>query len=389
VDTDPERFQPRLSWHSHLWRYLLCLVISALAWASVADGQIDEHHALLVADVVLGTASYVLVFWRRRWPLQVAIILSIVAALSGIAAGPAVLASVSLATRRIYWQLLAVGLISVVAGEVFVSVQPQRDPSPWWVDLLINVAVTVAILGWGMYIGSRRQLLWTLRDQVAQAEEKARLLSSQARTSERSRIAREMHDVLAHRISQVSLHANAVMFREDLSAEEIRKSVAIIQEKANAALVDLRGVLGVLRDPATGEILDRPQPTWADLPALVAEASASGMHIEYADAVDAGGTDGQIPELAGRTLYRLVQESLTNARKHAPAAAVSISLTGSAAEGLALKIRNPLGFHPSTTPGAGLGLVGLRERLELAGGTLSAGREQAHWVVRGWVPWEN
>jgi signal transduction histidine kinase len=386
VDTDPERYQPPLSWHSHLWRYLLCLVISALAWASVADGQIDEHHALLVADIVLGIASYVLVFWRRRWPLQVAIILSVVAALSGIAAGPAVLASVSLATRRIYWQLVTVGAISVVAGEFFVSVQPQRDPSPWWVDLLINVAVTVAILGWGMYIGSRRQLLWTLRDQVAQAEEKARLLSSQARTSERSRIAREMHDVLAHRISQVSLHANAVMFREDLSAEEIRKSVAIIQEKANAALVDLRGVLGVLRDPATGEILDRPQPTWADLPALVAEASASGMHIEYADTVE--GAD-QVPALAGRTLYRLVQESLTNARKHAPAAAVSISLSGSVADGLSVEVRNPLGFHPSTTPGAGLGLVGLRERLELAGGTLSAGREQTHWVVRGWVPWEN
>ncbi|RJS45140.1 sensor histidine kinase [Nocardioides cavernaquae] len=388
MDTDPERYQPRLSWHSHLWRYLLCLVISGLAWASVADGQINEHPALLVTDIVLGIASYVLVFWRRRWPLQVAIILSVVAALSGIAAGPAVLASVSLATRRIYWQLLAVGLISIAAGEVFVSVQPQRDPSPWWVDLLINVAVTVAILGWGMYIGSRRQLLWTLRDQVAQAEEKARLLSSQARTSERSRIAREMHDVLAHRISQVSLHANAVMFREDLSAEEIRKSVAVIQEKANAALVDLRGVLGVLRDPATGEILDRPQPTSADLPALVDEARASGMHIEYADDVRADG-DHAVPELAGRTLYRLVQESLTNARKHAPAAAVSISLTGSVAEGLTLEVRNPLGFHPSTTPGAGLGLVGLRERLELAGGTLTAGREQTHWVVRGWVPWEN
>jgi signal transduction histidine kinase len=388
VDTDPERYQPRLSWHSHLWRYLLCLVISALAWASVADGQINEHPALLVTDVVLGIASYVLVFWRRRWPLPVAVILSLVAALSGIAAGPAVLASVSLATRRIYWQLLALGLISIAAGEVFVSIQPQQDPSPWWVDLLINVAVTVAILGWGMYIGSRRQLLWTLRDQVAQAEEKARLLSSQARTSERSRIAREMHDVLAHRISQVSLHANAVMFREDLSAEEIRKSVAIIQEKANAALVDLRGVLGVLRDPATGEILDRPQPTWADLPALVDEARASGMHIEYADDVRADGDDA-IPDLAGRTLYRLVQESLTNARKHAPAAAVSISLTGSAADGLTLEVRNPLGFHPSDTPGAGLGLVGLRERLELAGGTLSAGREQSEWIVRGWVPWES
>jgi signal transduction histidine kinase len=386
VDIDPERYQPRLRWQSHLWRYLLCLVISALAWGSVADGQIDEHHALLAADVVLGIASYVLVFWRRRWPLAVAIILSVVAALSGIAAGPAVLALVSLATRRIYWQLLLVGAISLVAGEVFVTLQPQRDPSPWWVDLLINVAVTVAILGWGMYIGSRRQLLWTLRDQVAQAEEKARLLSGQARTAERSRIAREMHDVLAHRISQVSLHANAVMFREDLSTEEIRKSVAIIQEKANAALVDLRGVLGVLRDPATGEILDRPQPTWADLPALIAEAGASGMHIEYADEAEAG---DQIPALAGRTLYRLVQESLTNARKHAPAAAVSIALTGSAVDGLTLEIRNPLGFHPATTPGAGLGLVGLRERLELAGGTLSAGREQAHWVVRGWVPWEN
>jgi signal transduction histidine kinase len=320
--------------------------------------------------------------------VAIAVIINIAAAVSGIAAGPAILASVSLATRRVYWQLVAVGIVSIAAGEVFVSVQPQQNPSPWWVDLLINVAVTVAVLGWGMYIGSRRQLIWTLRERVAQSEERARLLSSQARTSERSRIAREMHDVLAHRISQVSLHANAVMFREDLSVEEIRKSVAIIQQKASEALVDLRSVLGVLRDPATGEILDRPQPTWADIPALVAEATASGMHIEYADTVNTDGAE-PIPELAGRTLYRLVQESLTNARKHAPAATVTIALSGSAKDGLTLEIRNPLGFQPATTPGSGLGLVGLRERLELAGGTLTAGREATHWVVRGWIPWEN
>jgi signal transduction histidine kinase len=193
-----------------------------------------------------------------------------------------------------------------------------------------------------------------------------------------------MHDVLAHRISQVSMHANAVMFREDLTAEQMRKSVAVIQEKANEALVDLRSVLGVLRDQATGELLDKPQPTYADLAELVDEARESGMNVEYADLLEAG---SPVPDVTGRTVYRIVQEALTNARKHAPGALVSVTLSGSESEGVDILVRNPVGFG-TTTPPSGLGLVGLRERAELRGGRLAHGRDGSTFVLHGWIPWE-
>ena len=86
-----------------------------------------------------------------------------------------------------------------------------------------------------------------------------------------------MHDVLAHRISQVSMHAGALTFRDDLTADEMRESAAVIQDTAHEALHELRGVLGVLRDIETGELLDGPQPTYGDVAALVDAARADGM----------------------------------------------------------------------------------------------------------------
>jgi signal transduction histidine kinase len=382
----PERYQPPLGLWSHLWRYALCLVISGLAWSSVVEGQWHDVRTLFWLDIALGAVAYPLVAFRRRWPLPVAVLLNLLAAFSGIAAGPACLATVSLASRRVFWQVVVLGLVSLSAGEVFTGVQPTNDPEAAWVDLTVNLVATVALLGWGMFIGSRRELLWTLRDQVEKAQQERDLRAFQARSSERARIAREMHDVLAHRISQVSMHANAVMFREDLTADQMRESVAVIQEKANEALTDLRSVLGVLRDQETGQLLDKPQPTYADLPELVEDACASGMHVEYVDLVAAGGTS--ILELTGRTVFRIVQEGLTNARKHAPGALVSIRLSGSESEGLDVLVRNPLGFGPPAAPPSGLGLVGLRERAELRGGRLDAGPDGSTWVLHGWIPWE-
>lgn len=378
----PEQHQPPLTRGSHLWRYALCLAISAIGWGSVFAGQWEEHRELWWLDLAVGLTAYVVVALRRRHPLAIALVLNAAAAVSGLAAGPAVLASVSLAARRRYLEIVPVGLVSFAAGLTFVHVEPQSHDDAFWVDVVINLVVTTAILGWGLYIGSRRQLIWTLRDQVAKAQEQLAVRSGSARTAERQRIAREMHDVLAHRISQVSMQANAVMYRDDLSPEQLRASVAIIQEKANEALVDLRAVLGVLRD-GNGEVLDRPQPTYADLPALIEETRGLGTQVELQDDVE-----GEVPELAGRTAYRLVQEALTNARKHAPAATVRVSLRGDPATGLGVKVSNPLGFGSVGAPESGLGLVGLRERMELAGGRLDVGRSRGHWNVVGWIPWE-
>jgi signal transduction histidine kinase len=193
-----------------------------------------------------------------------------------------------------------------------------------------------------------------------------------------------MHDVLAHRISQISMHAGALGFRSDLDADELRANATVIRDLANDALTDLRGVLGVLRDPLTGEPANSPQPTWADLPLLVEQAREAGLHVELSDRLAAG---EPVPDVVGRTLYRIVQEGITNAGKHAPGAVVRIEVAGSPEEGIDIVLRNPLGFGPTRTPGSGLGLIGLTERAELRGGRLEGRREGRQFVLRGWIPW--
>lgn len=390
----PEAYQPPLRWYSHLWRYLLSLAIGLVVWIPVIEAQAEDRPLLFWTDLVLGIAVGVLVWWRRRLPMTIAVLAVLVTPFSSLAGGPITLATVSLATHRRWWQVVTIGALSLAMTWVYYQVQPVTDTDPAWLIVLFSILAVSASLAWGMYIGSRRELLWTLRQRAENAEAERDLRASQARSNERARIAREMHDVLAHRISQISMHAGALTFREDLSADEMRTSLAVIQDKAHEALTDLREVLGVLRDDEAVAPLTDPQPTYDDLGTLVADARAAGASIEYDDRL--AGEEAP-PPAVGRTVYRIVQEGITNATKHAPAATLRVEVGGSPAEGVQVVLRNALGFGPTRTPGAGLGLVGLTERAELRGGWLAHGVEApgpdgpAHqsFVLRAWLPWSS
>jgi signal transduction histidine kinase len=186
----------------------------------------------------------------------------------------------------------------------------------------------------------------------------------QARGLERERIAREMHDVLAHRISLVTMHAGALAYRTDLSPEQVRETAGVIADKAHEALADLRAILGALRETEPM----RPQPTLVDLDELVGEATQSGMQVQLENAL---ADPRAVPERVGRTVYRIVQEALTNARKHAPGAPVSVGVSGDAGSGLTVTVSNGMTPRAPVAGGAGLGLVGMRERAELIGATYS------------------
>jgi signal transduction histidine kinase len=384
----PDQYNPPLTWQGHLWRTLLALAISGVIWGSLAAMQLREAPVLFRVDIALGVLAFVLSFLRRRYPLTVAVVTSAMGALSASSAGPGALASVSLAVHRRIWQIVLTGVVGLLGAQIFWAIEPQPDSGPWWVNFSVGLAITIALLVSGMYIGSRRELLWTLRDRAERAEAEQGLRVEQGRSNERARIAREMHDVLAHRISLISMHAGALTYRTDLTAEEMRGTAELIQTKSHEALTDLREVLGVLRDGDATAVRERPQPTFGDLAALVAEAEASGMQVRYDDRVLASQA---MPERVGRTAYRIVQEGLTNARKHAPGVTVLVDVDGSPDEGVRIRIRNPARsaspLNGLPTPGAGLGLVGLGERAKLAGGRLETRRNGGTFELNGWLPW--
>jgi signal transduction histidine kinase len=218
----------------------------------------------------------------------------------------------------------------------------------------------------------------SLRDQADRA-------GDDAREAERRRIAREMHDVLAHRLSLLSVHAGALEFRPDAPAEEVAEAARVIRESARAALEDLRGVIGVLREDGGDSLTEPPQPTLADLAALIEESRAAGMRIT--DRIEIG--DAAPSAAAGRTTYRIVQEGLTNARKHAPGAAVTLTVQSPDGE-LEVEVRSlapvAVAAEPSL-PGAGTGLIGLAERVTLAGGELEHGVDRdGSFVLRARLP---
>lgn len=377
-------YQPKLSWWSHAWRHALMLTISAAAWTEAAMWQWDNERWWFWTDLGLGLVTYVLVAWRRSFPVPVAVIINAVSFVSWSAAGPATLALVSLATRRRWREVIPVGILSLTGGLVLESYNPvNHDEYAFTIPFI--VAIVAVTVGWGMYIGSRRELLATLRERanISEAAQAARV--EQARTAERAQIAREMHDVLAHRISLVTMHAGALTYRKDLDADQMRATAEVIQENSHQAMVELREVLGLLREGPGDSAPELPQPSACDLPALLDEARRAGMHVE-SDLIELDG----IPETLGRTVYRVIQEGLTNARKHAPNTLVRVSLVGTPGEGLTAEVCNllPIGARSTMSPESGLGLIGLAERTALAGGRLTHQVTPEHeFVLTAWIPW--
>lgn len=384
---DPEP-APLTRWQT-TWRLVLAALLSlatlALYWLVPAHLS-PARLVLLGADLLVLPASLWAVRRRRQRPLLVTVVLTLLTAVFASASGPALLAAFSLAARRHVRGLLFVLPLLVGASLVFSRLLWPDSTPPHIIGELITTTMAAAlVLAIGYGVGSRRAVKAAARERVEAAarEEEARL--GRARTSERTRIAREMHDVLAHRISLVAMHAGALTYRLDLSQEERRSVTETIERNAREALSELREVLGVLRDPDQSAgpqaLPERPQPTLRDLPALIAEARTLGTALEVTD------DSGEPPERVGRAAYRIVQESLTNARKHAPGEPVRVTLSGAPASGLRVEVSHPLpgGAH-TPPPGAGVGLLGLRERVALLGGSLDAGREDGDWVVRARLP---
>ncbi|KQY46350.1 sensor histidine kinase [Cellulomonas sp. Root137] len=399
LDTDlPSQEQPALSTWSSVWRYLVAAGVGLAAWGVTAAEHFSVSPAaaenvagtLVVVDLALGVMTTCLLALRRRYPLAVALLTLLATTVSSASVGAATISLVSMATwRRRRW-VIAAGVVALVTGLVselfYRAAFPDRDNSGYLVlvGFLVSVTYFAAVVATGYYIGTRRELVSSLREQVATAERERELAMERSRDAERTRIAREMHDVLAHRISLVALHAGALAYRDDLTREETRETAQTIQSNAQLALSELRQVLGVLRAGAGAEGIEPPQPTLAELPALLADAREAGSDV---DLDTTGLVEEPRPQTLSRTSFRIVQEALTNARKHAPGEPVSVRLSGGPGARLEIEVRNPVRSPPDGQRG-GVGLAGLAERAELAGGELDHGiGPDGAFVVEARLPW--
>lgn len=381
----PGESAPPISFVGHLWRYALILSFSILAWLEISVWQWENNPPWFFLDLFAGAATFVIVWWRRKFPVTVAVITIVVSVVATLAAGPSILALASLATRRRWGEMIPVGILSFAAGLVAVSIDPLTDMPTFYFSIPVSAIGTIAIVAWGMYIGSRRDLMWSFRQRVENAEAQQAARINTARTTERARIAREMHDVLAHRISMIALHAGALSYRENLSPQEIKRSAEVIQTTSHQALEELREILGVLRSDDLLSEADRPQPTADDIPALLSGATRAGMRIDW----EIQAALAEIPTNIGRTAYRIVQEALTNASKHAPQARVRVNIFGNQADGLTITAHNRLSVQRTDVPpGAGLGMIGLTERVELVDGKLKTRHTNDDFTLTAWLPWQ-
>jgi signal transduction histidine kinase len=361
------------------WLVDATLFLLAAGIGGVVYGASQDEHSDLgtLFDVAAGVIGWIALWWRRRRPVAVAVLTLGLSAFSAFVGGAALIALFNVALRGSRRALVGTTALGLAAAAVYSLIYP--DPElPYAAELALSCLITLFVIPWGLFTRAQRDLLRSANERARAAEGEQRAHVEQAREAERRRIAGEMHDVLAHRLSLLSVHAGALEFRPDAPPEEIAEAAGVIRANAREALQELREVIGVLRGDAAG--VEPPQPTLDAIPSLIEESRAAGMKVRAH--VDAEGGD----VLLGRTAYRVVQEGLTNARKHAPAAAVEVTVA--AADELVVEVVSRRSALAVEAEPGGSGLIGLAERVELAGGALEHGpNPRGDFVLRATLPW--
>jgi signal transduction histidine kinase len=348
------------------------LVVLDLGVFAASDDAL-EGSRWWVAPLMLVPSAALL--WRRSHPLATTVGVWVPIALHALFSGwgaeglfivwPAWVSLYALAaygTRRQLITGLVVAVVSLVVHDV-------NDPRAWgagadaawsaaWWDLLLFVAPLVG----GVVAGARRTRQLATEKALVEAQARA------AVAEERARIARELHDVVTHHVNLVVLQAMAASGMLDRDPEKVREPLQVIERSGREALTEMRRLLGVLRDDAAEPPL-APQPGADDVDELVGSARSAGLSVGLA----VSGTPRRLPTGLGLTVYRIVQESLTNAARHAAGSRVGVSLRYEP-EAVEVAVVDDGGRDVEHAPaGGGRGLLGMRERVAVYAGTLDAG----------------
>jgi signal transduction histidine kinase len=315
---------------------------------------------LLLALPVLAVVMWL---YRRTLPILPFVFSALLAGLS-----PAVIVALIITSYAVgrYEPRWPVRITAAVLGMLAVVVPVEQPSFELILGGIVGGAFAVLLPGVvGIWVRTRAELLSALRERAERAESERELLAKDAVLTERTRIAREMHDAVGHRVSLMVLQAGAI----EMAAGD-RDRVATLAEQVQVAgrqaLDELRQAVGVLRSGDQDDAPLAPQPGLDDLERLVKECRTAGMTVELRSP-----TALSVDPVTSRAAYRIVQESLTNAGKHAPGAHVTVVVDRGERE-LVVRVRNGAGRAVADAPGGGFGLIGLRERVRTLGGRLRA-----------------
>ncbi|WP_433129966.1 sensor histidine kinase [Micromonospora sp. CA-240977] len=361
---------------------VLALVVGGLL-CPYAALESPEHGGLrepLWVSVLVGMALGLPLAVRRRWPIPVAVVISggtAATLVTGVipsfaAAAPAVAiglsfytVAVSTTTRRSL--LSAAGCLALVSAALVLTAGDLWSRTGGVVYAAVMIAPT-----W--VIG------WLLRERRALAARQSDQLVRQAATEERLRVARELHDVVAHTLSLIVVKAAVANHVAEADPREAGAALRVIEETGRNALTDVRRVLGVLRENTPYA----PTPGLDELPALARQAAIGGVDVRLD--VRREEPDGAVPESVGLAVYRIVQEAVTNVVKHAAPAACRALVTVTADE-VRVEVTDD-GRRPVLVGGEGHGLIGMRERVALHGGEFRAGpRSDGGFAVTASLPY--
>ncbi|MGC4834039.1 sensor histidine kinase [Micromonospora vinacea] len=357
------------------------VLVATMLWSATRSSSTG----LVGVDVALALAALALVPVVLRRPRIGGVLAGVLVALSPVVTPVASFAVLFTARNRPFRQAAAVAAVGV-AGEAAQALWRPVPSLPYGWRLVLLTIAYAALLGWGTWARARNALLAALRDRARRAEQEQERRVGEARAAERNRIAREMHDVLAHRLSLLAAAAGAMEYRPDAPPERLSAAAGVIRASAHHALDELREVITLLRsDDAESPTDAPPGQTLADLPRLVDEARAAGQQVEVDDPL---GPPVEIPPQVGRTAYRIAQEALTNARKHAAGQPVRLVLGGAPGSGLSITVSNPTTPDSGANGSAGTGLIGLAERAALTGGSVTHHVDAAgRFHLTAWLPW--
>jgi signal transduction histidine kinase len=389
-------------------------VVSALECGAEGFPFARDAGIPVAAGVVFGLLAGSVLLVRRRWPIAVVLVsIAITPAQMGLVMGVVGLYTLAASElpRRIIGSLAGMSLVGTLIV-TFVRtrqdmVQGDLDLGDWFVPfaaITMSLGFTAPPVLLGLYVGARRRLMESLRERADSLERELQLLAERAeeraewaRNEERTRIAREMHDVVAHRVSLMVVHAAALQAVARKDPEKAVRNAALVGDMGRQALTELREMLGVLRSggserreraasmplaavgvaaaAAASRAADDEGPCLAEIEELVGQSAAAGMVVD----LSVEGEARSYPPEVEQTAYRVVQEALTNVHKHAAGAKTYVRLAHRVSE-IAMQVENEppeAAASSARLPSGGNGLVGMKERVAALGGVFVSGPTDA------------